>query len=123
MAEYVKVAKTSEIADQCAKCVDVGGHTIALFNIGGEFFAIDDRCPHEEGPLSEGYVEGLRRGVARGEIRDDIEPETMSWILMAVAEFFGGRWIIDQGKPPPAYVFDDIMRFIEAGLGRPGSAV
>lgn len=71
--------------------------------------------------LGEGYVEGLRRGVASGEIRADIEPETMSWILMAVAEFFGGRWIIDQGKPPPDYVFDDIMRFIEAGLGRTGA--
>ena len=58
MAEYVKVAKTSEIEDQCAKCVEVGGHSIALFNIGGEFYAIDDLCPHEEGPLSEGYVEG-----------------------------------------------------------------
>ena len=58
MGEYVKVAKTSEIDDQCAKCIEVGGRTIALFNIGGEFFAIDDLCPHEDGPLSEGYVEG-----------------------------------------------------------------
>ena len=58
MAEYVKVAKTSEIDDQCGKCVEVGGRNIALFNLGGEFFAIDDLCTHEEGPLSEGYVEG-----------------------------------------------------------------
>ncbi len=58
MAEYVTVAKTSEIEDQNAKCVQVGEHTIAVFNVGGEFFAIDDLCPHEEGPLSEGYVEG-----------------------------------------------------------------
>ena len=71
--------------------------------------------------LSEGYVQGLRRGVAAGELRDDIEPETMAWILMAVAEFFGGRWSVDQGKPPPGYVFDDVMRFIESGLGRSGA--
>ncbi len=71
--------------------------------------------------LGEGYVAGLRRGITNGEIRDDIDPEVMSWILMAVAEFFGGRWIIDRGKPPPEYVFDDIMRFIAAGLGRPGA--
>ena len=58
MGEFVKVAKTSEIDDQCAKCIEVGDHTIALFNIGGEFYAIDDLCPHEDGPLSEGFVEG-----------------------------------------------------------------
>jgi len=58
MAEFVKVAKTSEIDDQCAKCVDVKGKTIAVFNLGGEFYAIDDTCSHEEGPLSEGFVEG-----------------------------------------------------------------
>ncbi len=59
MAEFVKVAKTSEIEDQSAKCVVVDGHAIAVFNVGGDFYAIDDLCPHAEGPLSEGYVEGL----------------------------------------------------------------
>ena len=58
MGQFVKVAKTSQIEDQCAKCVEVGGHAIALFNVGGEFYAIDDLCPHAEGPLSEGYLEG-----------------------------------------------------------------
>jgi len=58
MAEFVKVAKTSDIEDKCAKCVDVGGRAIALFNLGGEFYAIDDLCTHEDGPLSEGYIEG-----------------------------------------------------------------
>ncbi|MEM7351637.1 MAG: non-heme iron oxygenase ferredoxin subunit [Acidobacteriota bacterium] len=58
MAEFVKVAKTSDIEDQCARCVEIGGHPIALFNLGGEFYAIDDLCTHEDAPLSEGYVEG-----------------------------------------------------------------
>jgi len=58
VGHYLKVAKTSEIEDQCGKCVVAGGRAIALFNVGGEFFAIDDLCPHQEGPLSEGYVEG-----------------------------------------------------------------
>ncbi len=58
MGEFVKVAKTSEIDDQCAKCVQVGGKLIALFNLGGEFHAIADECSHEEAPLSEGMVEG-----------------------------------------------------------------
>jgi AcrR family transcriptional regulator len=70
--------------------------------------------------LAEGYSAGLRRGAAAGQVRSDIEPETLAWILMGIAEFLGGRWIIGQGKPPPDYVFDDIMRFIESGLGRAG---
>ena len=34
------------------------GKEIALFNIDGEFFALDNLCTHEEGPLAEGEVEG-----------------------------------------------------------------
>ncbi len=58
MGEYVKIGKTSEIDDQCAKCVAVGGRNIAVFNLGGEFHAIEDLCTHEEAPLSDGHVEG-----------------------------------------------------------------
>ena len=58
MPKFVKVAKTSEIADQSATCVEVEGKQIALFNLGGEFYAIDDTCTHRGGPLSEGSVDG-----------------------------------------------------------------
>ena len=58
MGTFVKVAKTSEIDDQCARCVEVGGKFLALFNLGGEFYCIDDACSHEDGPLSEGLIEG-----------------------------------------------------------------
>lgn len=58
MSELIKVAKTHEIDDKCAKCIEIKGRTIALFNLGGEFFAIDDLCTHEDAPLSEGFVEG-----------------------------------------------------------------
>ena len=57
MGEFVRVAATSEIEDRCAKCVEVGGKTLAVFNLGGEFYAIDDACSHEEGPLSDGFVD------------------------------------------------------------------
>ncbi len=58
MGEFVKIGKASEIADQCAKCVEIKGRSIAVFNLGGEFYAMDDLCTHEEGPLSEGFIEG-----------------------------------------------------------------
>ncbi len=30
---------------------------VALFNVGGQFFAIDDVCTHDGGPLAEGMLE------------------------------------------------------------------
>lgn len=58
MGEYVKVAKTTDIEDQCGKCIEVRGKTLAIFNLGGTFHALDDACSHEDGPLSEGFIEG-----------------------------------------------------------------
>lgn len=55
---FVKVATTSEIASEQAKCVDVEGKRIAVFNLNGEFCALDDTCPHRGGPLSEGLIDG-----------------------------------------------------------------
>ncbi len=58
MAEWLKVAKTGEIAPGDAKAMDVGERRIALFNIDGAYHAIDDTCTHRGGPLSEGMVVG-----------------------------------------------------------------
>lgn len=58
MAELVTVAKISEVGAGQAKAVDVKGQTIALFNVGGTFYAIEDTCTHVGGPLSEGEVQG-----------------------------------------------------------------
>ena len=58
MPKFVKVATTSKIADQSAMCVEVEGMRIAIFNLGGEFYAIDNICTHMGGPLSEGSVRG-----------------------------------------------------------------
>lgn len=40
------------------KVVQVGTKTIALFNINGTFYALDNACTHRGGPLGEGRVEG-----------------------------------------------------------------
>jgi nitrite reductase (NADH) small subunit len=60
MGEFVKVAGASEIAPGEGKAVDVGARRIALFNIDGTFYAIDDTCTHRGGPLSEGMVVGAK---------------------------------------------------------------
>ena len=58
MGQFVKVAKIGDIAPGEGKAVEAGGKTIALFNLAGTFYAIDDTCTHRGGPLSEGIVEG-----------------------------------------------------------------
>lgn len=58
MAEFVKVARIEEVPVGSAITVEVGGKAVALFNCDGVFYAIDDTCPHQGGPLGEGDVEG-----------------------------------------------------------------
>lgn len=58
MAALVTVANTSEIAPGQAKAVDVNGVPVAVFNVGGTYYAIEDTCSHVGGPLSEGAIEG-----------------------------------------------------------------
>jgi len=58
MSNFVSVAKVSDFDNQQAQCVEVEGKSIALFKLGKEFFAIDDTCTHEGGPLSDGNIDG-----------------------------------------------------------------
>jgi nitrite reductase/ring-hydroxylating ferredoxin subunit len=58
MAHYLKAANTGDIAPGSAKMVELEGRRIALFNIDGNYYAIDDTCTHRGGPLSEGFIEG-----------------------------------------------------------------
>lgn len=55
--DFVAVARVSDVAPGTAKAVMVGGREIALFNVGGTFYALDNTCPHQGGPLCEGWVE------------------------------------------------------------------
>jgi putative tryptophan/tyrosine transport system substrate-binding protein len=49
MADFVKAARTTEIEPGQARLVEVNGKQIALFNIDGHFFAIDNTCTHRKG--------------------------------------------------------------------------
>ncbi|MDX2035305.1 MAG: non-heme iron oxygenase ferredoxin subunit [Isosphaeraceae bacterium] len=58
MPGFVKMASVDEIPPGSAKEVEHEGRIYAIFNVGGEFSAIDGICPHQGGPLSEGPLEG-----------------------------------------------------------------
>ncbi len=59
MAQFVKVGVTAEMqGGQGAKLVETGGKPVALFQVEGAYYAIDDTCPHRGGSLSQGMVSG-----------------------------------------------------------------
>ena len=52
----VKTINTSEISENSVKVVNVDDKDIAIFNVEGDFYAIDDLCSHAEASLAEGEV-------------------------------------------------------------------
>ncbi|MCI0420834.1 MAG: non-heme iron oxygenase ferredoxin subunit [Acidobacteria bacterium] len=58
MGEFVSAAKTSDIPPGQGKTVDLGDKKIAVFNVEGTFYAIEDTCIHRGGPLGQGELEG-----------------------------------------------------------------
>jgi nitrite reductase/ring-hydroxylating ferredoxin subunit len=64
--KYV-VATVDEIPPGERKIVDVDGRSIGVFNVGGEYFALLNRCPHQGGPLCRGNTHGFLRSAGVGE--------------------------------------------------------
>ncbi len=57
MADFTKVAKLSEIGEGKTKLIEVNGEEIFLIKFKGKIYAYEEHCPHEEGPLHEGWIE------------------------------------------------------------------
>ena len=69
--------------------------------------------------LAEGYVEGLRAAMERGEIAE-IDPEVVAWALMAMGELIGMRWILwEERDEVPPEVLVELDRIIASVLERP----
>ena len=66
MATHV-VAAVDEIPPGKRKLVDVSGRAIIVFNLGGEFYALGNRCPHRGGRLNDGIQTGLVESKTPGE--------------------------------------------------------
>lgn len=71
MARY-RVASTSEVAPESAIVVDAGARRLAICNAGGEFYAVDDICTHDGGPLGEGCLSGYEIECPRHGARFDV---------------------------------------------------
>jgi nitrite reductase (NADH) small subunit/3-phenylpropionate/trans-cinnamate dioxygenase ferredoxin subunit len=58
MSEFVTVAKVGAIPEGEGATFAVGDRLLAVFNVDGQYHAIDDLCPHMGASLGAGYVEG-----------------------------------------------------------------
>jgi 3-phenylpropionate/trans-cinnamate dioxygenase ferredoxin component len=57
MSDFVRVASVTELADPGKILVEVDERLIVLFHVDGKFYALDDVCTHDGGPLSEGALD------------------------------------------------------------------
>lgn len=56
VSDFVTVAQVQDIPPGTGRTVEVQGVWIALFNVDGTFYAMDNACPHAGGPLGEGML-------------------------------------------------------------------
>lgn len=57
-SRWLRISEPEHIPLREGRAIEVDGREIALFNLGGRFVAVENRCPHRGGPLSDGIVAG-----------------------------------------------------------------
>src|SRR4026207_2325528 len=57
MTELTKVCAASDVAEGSVKSFEVGDNVIAVYNVGGSFYATDNECTHGAASLAEGILE------------------------------------------------------------------
>jgi len=60
---YVEVGRAEELPPGSVKIVHAGEISVGVYNLDGQFYAIEDRCSHDDGPLCEGEFD-LEEGYA-----------------------------------------------------------
>lgn len=73
MSRYVKAAQVSDLASGAVKQVTVEGKILALARVGDTFYAVEDRCSHDDGPLAEGVLDGTAIECPRHGARFDVK--------------------------------------------------
>jgi nitrite reductase (NADH) small subunit len=55
---WIQITPISNIPPREGRALNLGGVSVALFNTGDRFLAVENRCPHGGGPLADGIVGG-----------------------------------------------------------------
>ena len=70
---FVKVGKVGDVPQGTAKVFEVGNRFVAVCNVEGTLYAVDDVCTHDEGSLDQGELDGFEiecpRHMARFDVR------------------------------------------------------
>lgn len=66
--------------------------------------------------LADGYVRGIRKAQAAGQVRSDLDAETLAYALMGMAEALGSRYVLWDGRVPPLPSKRTIRAFLENGM-------
>ncbi|MDA8043175.1 MAG: Rieske 2Fe-2S domain-containing protein, partial [Pirellulales bacterium] len=80
MSEFIHAANVGDVTDPGKMLVEIDGEMIALFHVGGSFYAIDDVCTHDGGPLVDGDLQDCTIACPRHGAKFDIR--TGSALLM-----------------------------------------
>jgi len=64
MEDFVPVAKIDEVADPGSMLVEVEERLVVLIHAAGHWYALDDVCTHDGGPLSEGPIDAEEGTIA-----------------------------------------------------------
>ncbi|MCR4414222.1 MAG: non-heme iron oxygenase ferredoxin subunit [Thermoguttaceae bacterium] len=55
--DYIRVCRVTDLPDPGKMVVEVGDRLVGLFHVSGTFWAIDDLCTHDGGPLADGELD------------------------------------------------------------------
>ncbi len=58
-SDFAKVAQVNEIEPGQMKAVNYNNETVCIANVDGQYYAIDNICSHEQGPLADGTIENF----------------------------------------------------------------
>ncbi len=72
MAGWLTVARDGELPPEQVRVVTAGGRRLALCNVNGRYYAIDDVCTHDGGPLDQGELDGEEIECPRHGARFDV---------------------------------------------------
>lgn len=71
--EFIAVAQEDELPNGERILLDIGGESIAVFNVAGRYYAIADLCSHDDGPLAEGDLHDTQIECPRHGAHFDLE--------------------------------------------------
>ena len=74
MSDFVRVCRVADVSDPGKEVFEIADRFVVVFHVAGRFYALDDECTHDGGPLGDGTLRGFEivcpRHGAKFDIRD-----------------------------------------------------